>query len=561
MQNTKYAEYTTEVQQNMKMWKAGLYIRLSKDDGDKAESCSVTSQREILKEYVKQHPDIVIHDIYIDDGWSGTNFNRPSFLQMISDIKSKNLNCVIVKDLSRFGRNAVDSGYYLDDFFVKHNIRFIAINNAVDTYADNMNAASRLITVGVQNVINESVAATTSVNVRASLNIAREKGNFIGSFASYGYLKDPNDHHKLIIDENTAPIVQQIFKWFIDGKSLLGITRELNTMGVPNPSMYKKQLGMRYNHPSLSEDNGLWHDSSVRRILKNQVYIGNMVQGKNTAISYKIKQCRAIPENEWIIVENTHEPIIDKDTFDQAQQRFNKNTRSSPKSHNLSLFSGLIRCADCGRIMAKKTNSHFYGTYEYYRCTTYRKMDKNACTNHTIRVDKLELAVLVTLQKMIDVTVDLVDIVEDLNKRPRQTKELSHLEASLNIQTNERDKQMKMQTDLYPDFKSGLITKEEYTILKSNIAEKIKALDEKINSIKQTVAEYSQGYDLDNEFIETFKKYGKIKKLTRPILTELVDEILIGENGNIQINLKFRDEFQQLVDYVNKNTDVQDVPA
>ena len=294
--NSKYMAYLEQSPVFTPIWRAALYIRLSKEDGDKGESNSVTSQREILKEFLKLHPDIELYDIYVDDGWSGTNFDRPDFARMMEDIYSGNVNCVIVKDLSRFGRNYTDSGNYLDNVFVRLRVRFIALNNGVDTASNNMNAATQCISVGVTNVINESVAATTSVNVRGTLNVNRAQGKFIGSFPTYGYLKDPNDHHKLIIDEEVAPVIRSIFERFIAGKSIIGIAKELNEEGIPNPSMYKKMKGFNYKHPVGKSNDGLWPDSSVRRILRNEMYIGNMVQGKNTTISSKIKQCRPIPK-------------------------------------------------------------------------------------------------------------------------------------------------------------------------------------------------------------------------------------------------------------------------
>ena len=356
------------------MWRAAIYIRLSRDDGDKQESNSVTYQREILKEHLKLHPDIELYDIYVDDGWSGTNFDRPDFTRMMEDIYSGKVNCVIVKDLSRFCRNASEGGQYLDNIFVRYRVRFIAVNNGIDTASNNMNAATQCISVGVTNVINESVAASTSVNVRGTLNVNRQQGKFIGSFAAYGYKKDPNDHHKLIIDEETAPIVRLIFEKYISGVNIIGIAKELNRMGIPNPSTYKELKGFNYRHPVGASNDGLWPDSSVRMILKNEMYIGNMVQGKNTTVSYKIKQCRPIPKKDWIIVKGTHEPIIDEETFQKAQSIFNRNTRATPDTKQLHLFAGFVRCSDCKRIMNRKTNTHSYGTYRYYRCSTARKM-------------------------------------------------------------------------------------------------------------------------------------------------------------------------------------------
>jgi len=557
-----YSEYAGQPSQVIRTWKVALYIRLSReDDDDKAESYSVTSQREILKEYLKQHPDMELYDIYIDDGWSGTNFDRPDFQRMIADVKARRVTCVVVKDLSRFCRNAVDGGYYLDNVFVSLQVRFIAINNCLDTFSDNMNAATRCISVGVQNVINESVAATTSVNVRGTLNVNREKGQFIGSFPTYGYAKSPDDHHQLIIDEEPAAVVRQIYAWFIAGKSIIGIAKELNERGIPNPSMYKRLKGMKYRHPAGASNDGLWPDSSVRRILTNEMYIGNMVQGKNTTISYKIKKCRAIPKEEWIIVEGTHDPIIEKDTFYQAQALFNKNIRKSPTKSEVVLFSGLVRCADCHRIMNKKTNQHSYGTYHYYRCSTARKMKKSACGNHTIRIDKMQHTVMVTIQKMVELAVQMSEALSKINRDPQRVKESDHLRQSLETLTSQREKEYRMQLDLYPDWKSGVITQQEYLALKANIAEKIAVLDTKIENVKKTLDAYAHGIDDENAFITAFKKYENFTELTRGMLVELVDEILVHDNASIDVNFKFADAYQQVVEYIELNKESVQKPA
>lgn len=556
MRIKKYAEYQEQPLQVTATWKAALYIRLSREDGDKAESYSVTSQRAILKEYLKLCPDIEPYDFYIDDGWSGTNFNRPDFNRMMQDIYDGKVNCVIVKDLSRFGRNYTDAGNYLDNIFVRNRVRFIAINNGVDSASNNMNAATRCISVGVTNVINESVAATTSVNVRGTFNVSRAEGKFIGSFATYGYMKDPEDHNKLIVDEEAASVVRLIFEKYVSGESIIGITKDLNEMGIPNPSMYKRIKGYKYRHPAGKINDGLWPDSSVRRVLKNEMYIGNMVQGKNTTISYKINQCVAVPKDEWIIVEGTHEAIIDKETFEKAQALFNRNTRKPLQKRELELFSGLVRCADCHRIMNKKTNKHSYGEYRYYRCVTARKMKKGGCTNHTIRIDKLEEAVLVFLQKMVEVAAEYDTILERINSNNRRKKKSEHLEKTLETQIREREKCSQMLTELYPDWKNGIITQEEYISIKASIYDKINNLDSSIKSLKKATEEYENGVDSGNQFIADFKKFGTINKLTRPILTELIEEILVHEGGNITINLKCSDAFARATEYIEMNKDI-----
>ena len=553
MASAKYQELLERLPQVAKPWKAALYIRLSREDGDKVESNSITSQREILKEYLKLHPDIELHDFYIDDGWSGTNFDRPGFIRMMEDIYSGDVNCVIVKDLSRFGRNYTDAGNYLDNIFVRLQIRFIALNNGIDTATNNMNAATRCITVGVQNVINESLAATTSVDVRGTLNVNREQGKFIGSFASYGYMKDPNDHHKLIIDPETAPVVRMIFEKFIDGCSIIGIAKDLNEMGIPNPTAYKKLKGFNYKHPAGKKLDGLWPDSSVRRILRNEMYVGNMVQGKNTTISYKIKQCRAIPKEDWIIVEGTHEAIVDRETFDKAQSLFNQFIRKAPQKSEVDLFSGFVRCADCLRAMNKKTNSHPYGTYHYYRCGTSRKMKKSSCTNHTIRIDKMELAVLASIQGMIDSAVEMDKLIKRINSSPVKKKESSHICSAIDTHTAELEKLKGMIIDLYPDWKSGIISKEEYFTLKEQLTEKTTSLEKALENLKRTNEEFKNGITEDNDFISHFKKYGKIDTLTRAMVVELIDKIYVHEGGRITISFKFTDAYEKALEYIELN--------
>ena len=555
MATTKYTEFLGRPSQASPTWKAALYIRLSREDGDKAESNSITSQREILKEYLKLHPDIELYDYYVDDGWSGTNFDRPNFTRMMEDIYSHRVNCVIVKDLSRFGRNYTDSGHYLDNVFVRYQIRFIALNNGVDTATNNMNAATRCITVGVQNVINESLAATTSVNVRGTLNVNREQGKFIGSFAAYGYMKDPLDHHKLIIDPETAPVVQLIFEKFIAGRSIIGIAKDLNDLGIPNPTKYKQLKGFNYRHPAGKNLDGLWPDSSVRRILRNEMYIGNMVQGKTTTISYKISKCRNIPQSDWIVVENTHEPIIDRETFEKAQSLFNQFTRTAPQKRDKDLFSGFLRCADCGAAMCKKVNHHSYGTYQYYRCSTARKMKKSACTNHTIRLDRLENAVLVTIQAMIDSAISMDTLVNQIKASPVKKQESNHIKAAISTHEGELDKYRQMMIDLYPDWKSGLISKDEYLLLKEQMSQKVSELEQNLATLHKAQEQFCSNLPNENDFLTHFTKYGTIEKLTRPILVELVDKIYIHEGERITIKFKFEDAYEQALEFITLNSE------
>lgn len=286
------------------------------------------------------------------------------------------------------------------------------------------------------------------------------------------------------------------------------------------------------------------------------MYVGDMVQGKNTTYSYKIKQCRAIEKENWIVVEGTHEPIIDKETFNLAQALFKKNIRKSPKKDTVDLFSGLVRCADCKRIMNKKTNNHPYGTYRYYRCVTATKMKKSSCKNHTIRIDKLEEIVLLTIQKMIDSAINMSDILERINNSSRRKNSLNTLENSIKSYIKKRENLHKTIADLYLDWKSGIISKNEYLILKERLYEKLDILEKNIENSNKLADQFNKGVYKENDFITHFKKYGNIKALTRPLLTELVEEILVYEGGNIEVVFRFKDAYLQALEYIEVNKEL-----
>ena len=543
----KYSDYAGQPQRALQAWSAALYIRLSKEDLEKKnESVSVTNQREILLEYLRQHPEMKLFDIYIDDGFTGTDFDRPAWARLKTDIENGYVNCVIVKDLNRFGRNYTVGGDLIDNYFARKNVRFIALNNGVDTADDHMNAATRCISIGVTNVINESYSAMTSVSIRGTLNNHRKQGKFIGAFACYGYMKNPDDNHKLIIDDEAAEVVRMIYQKFIGGMSLIGITKELNSLGIPNPTMYKQQKGFKF-HSRDGKNDGLWCDRTVRRILQNEMYIGNMVQGVNKTVSYKVHECKAVPKDDWIVVENTHEPIIDKETFDKAQSLFNRHIRSSPVSKQTDLFSGLVRCADCGAVMSKKTNKLPYGTYRYYRCSTKRKRGK--CTNHTIRIDKLENVVLTYLQTMIKLAVEYDKVIEQLNTG-QKAQQRDYVRKALEAKQEERDRCQKAKLDLYPDWKADIITQEEYLMLKANLNDKIEKLNEEIEKLQQS---QDDSVLECNGFVEHFKQYKNIDKLTRPMLIELIDSILVHEDNRITIKVKFLDALEQILTFEEEN--------
>lgn len=552
-QRNRYDEYLERKQGVARpsvQWKAAEYLRISREDGDKEESDSIGTQKDITHEYVEQNEDIVFVDEYIDDGWTGTNFARPDFERMMADVKSGAVNCIIVKDLSRLGRNYILVGQYLEMIFPLLNIRFVSIVDHIDSVKDPASISNAL--VSFKNVMNDEYCRDISNKVRSSLDRKRGKGEFIGSFASYGYFKDPEDHHHLVIDPAAAEVVRDIFQWFLSGMSIIGIAKKLNQLGIPNPSMYKKQLGFNYKHPAGELCDGLWPDSSVKRILKNRIYTGDMVQNKTKIKSYKVHVCVAVPEENWVIVPNTHEAIISHEHFETVQQLLRRDMRAAPGVTHVSIFGGFIRCADCRRAMAKKTAVQPYKKYYYYVCQTFRKGNRDACTKHTIREEKLYQAVLATIQAQIKLAVSMDALLQDLKRKDVKGHKSSRLEAMLEARKKEHARVSQLKLDLYPDWKSGVISKGEYLALKERFDGQLAQIERSITSIKEEIKQYKETTAVENQFITHFTKHRNITELTREVIVELVEMIYVHEGGTITIEFKYQDEYQRLLDLLEE---------
>ena len=340
---------------NQKSILAADYLRLSREDGDKLESDSIRNQRSLINDFVKQHPEITLVDEYVDDGYSGTNFERPAFKRLLEDVKKKKINCIIVKDLSRFGRNYIETGRYLERIFPFMGVRFIAINDHYDSAEENDDKGRILIPFN--NLINDTYCRDISMRVRSQLDVKRKNGQFIGSFAGYGFQKDPENKNHLIIDEYAAEIVRFIFNLKMGGYSSQRIATKLNEMGVLPPLEYKRSRGMKYNSGFRSGANPKWAVTTVNRILTNELNTGTRVQGKNRKINYKVKECRPVAEENWIRVEKTHEAIIAEEIFQYVQSLLELDTRTAPVEDSVYLFSGFLLCGDCGQNMVIRSSS------------------------------------------------------------------------------------------------------------------------------------------------------------------------------------------------------------
>ena len=550
------SKYYSESSNENKIWQVAIYIRLSQEDSDngegKQESNSDTKQKTLINEFVEENDDLSVFDTYVDDGFSGTDFDRPGFQRMMEDMKDKNINCIIIKDLSRLGRNHYEAGNYIEKVFPLFNIRFISINDRIDSYKDPSSVNTML--VPFKNLMNDEYARDTSTKIKSALNSRKKKGEFIGAFPSYGYVKDENDKHKLIIDEESADIVRKIFEWKVnEGLGNLAICHRLNDMGVLNPTGYKrKKLNQNYNNSKMKEEDYSWCPSTVRNILKNDVYIGNVTQGKRKVKSYKIHKVEQVPEHEWITVEDMHEPIIEKELFNKAQGLRQVDTRVQDTGY-LSMWAGILKCADCGRAMHKKNCKNKSGTvYEYYICGTYRKKSNKLCTKHTLKIEELENSVLEAIKLHIELLIDTENILDQVNKS--KTKQLPN--ANMDSIKEAKEKEIKrlgnLKKGLYEDWKNEDITREEYLEYKQKYEQDIEKLKDIIVNFDKQKEKQEEIIEGNSQWIDNFKKYKNIFKLDRNITTELIDYIEVYENKKIKIHFKFMNELDKILEYINK---------
>lgn len=540
---------------NVIRWKLGEYIRLSKEDLNrgKDESNSVTNQRKLLDDYYRQNIDEFesVEEPYIDDGCTGTDTNRENFQRLIADIYARKVNCVIVKDLSRLSRNYYEAGELIESMFVKMNVRFISLAEGIDSYKNPDSVSS--ILVPITNVMNDQYCYQTSKKIRQVFDYKKRNGEFIGSYAPYGYIKDPNDKHALLVDPEAAEVVKQIFTLFLSGMTVRAVVNHLNDHGIMCPSVYKQSQGLKYKCPN-GQAKPMWSTITVSNLLKNPVYVGDMAQGRNRVKSYKIHKIEAVPEEDWIVVQNTHEAIIDRETFEKVKGLLKRDTRTAPKQKQLYLFSGFLLCADCGRAMSRIASK---GLYVYYQCGTYKSLSKKACTMHSIKSTRLEAATLYAIQQQVHLAVSYSAIVSQINVAPLKKSQSIRLNELIAAKEKEQAKIMRYKQSLYQDWKDGHITHNDYRHMSEDYERQNGAISEVIASLKKERDELENGIDTENPFLATFRKYENIDKLTREILIELVDVIKVYEGGDISIKFKFADELRRITEYIQVNSHLQ----
>lgn len=524
--------------QKTKSFRVGLYMRLSREDGDKEESSSVTNQREMLKRYVSEQENFFIVKEYVDDGFTGTNFDRPGFKQMIEDIEAGIIDTVITKDLSRLGRERLGVGHYTEIYFPEHNVRYIALLDNIDTYFDaGMNDMAPF-----KGVINDMYVRDISKKIRSSLIERKKAGNFLGVTAPYGYQKDPNNKFHLIINEKEAEIVKRVFRLYLEGNGLTRIAQILTKDGVPVPGE-SRDIGKTRRTALYSS----WKQTTIRRILDNRVYLGELVQFKRRKINYKSKRRITVPEEERYICRGTHEAIINEESFNAVQNILKKNKSFKGTKHDY-LFKGLLFCSECGaRLNVTYSNYALkkYGEYRYTTiCYSYSRLYSDICTRHSNSIPELEEVLIKHIKEVCNryINENLQDELISMAKKQKQLelKQISNEKRLETISQKISDIGLYIK-NLYMDKVKGVVSENDYISLvadftkdRDNLIKEKEELIKIINNQKPQIDETAKIEKLAKEFLS-------LERPTKQLLNELIEKITISENKEINIYFKFNE--------------------
>lgn len=526
-----------KIKSNM-IFKVAMYIRLSREDGDKEESSSVTNQRNIITRFINENDNFIIVDEYVDDGYTGTNFNRPAFQRMIKDIEKGKINTVITKDLSRLGRDYIDTGRYVQRYFPENRVRYIALLDGIDTLEDaGMNDIAPF-----KSVINDMYVKDISKKITSALKERKTAGNFLAVTAPYGYKKNPENKYQLVINEEEAKVVRYIFRLYLQGNGLTKIAKILTEEEIPVPGI-SRNIGTTRKTKLYN----CWKQTTISRILKNPVYIGNLEQFKRKKVNYKSKKRVTVPKEDRVICYNTHEPIIKKEDFDEVQKIITDNKAFSKSTKHDYLFKGFLYCADCGAKLYLTYSDYAYKKYGEYRyttvCYTYSKY-YNQCSRHSNSIPILEKILIENIKKVCnaylnrDLEKELIEMVEKENKR--NVLEQEYNKKIDNIETKIEDLNLCIR-NLYMDKVKNVITEKDYIELSKNFTQE---RDKLINE-KEELLKLSTNLKNDNNNKEEIEKVAKefvsLKKPTKELLSRLIDKVTISEDNIITIYFKFKE--------------------
>lgn len=521
-----------------------IYLRLSRDDlstgrgmdGSRAESNSISSQRDMICSFIKKQDNMEIYDSYADDGYSGTNFDRPEFKRMMRDVEAGNVNCVIVKDLSRLGRDYIEAGRLIQKTFPAFSVRFIALTDHFDSLTADYNEMS--LVVPVKNFVNDSYARDISAKVRSHQKIKRENGEFIGAFAVYGYQKSKANRNVLVPDDYAAGIVKRIFVWKLEGYSNLAIAEMLNGMGILSPMEYKKMQGERFQTGFVTGAQAKWSAVAVKRILTNENYIGTSVQGKEEKINYKIKKSVRKPEEEWTKVQGAHKAIISKEDFGIVQDLLQTGIRAGERGKPSHIYAGLLFCGDCMEPMIRRVNRYKGKVSVSFICPT-RNMGGN-CSRHRISEETLRRLVLTELRAQTYLLLDEGRILDGIERMEINSGEAAAFGKELERLHSEQDKYLGLRAGLYEDLKKRIITEEDFRNFGEIFEKRYRELQQAAARQEEAMKKLFQPELAAESRRKELKNAMQITEPDRLTLVSLVKRILIYEDKRVSLELRYR---------------------
>ncbi len=498
-------------------YRAAAYCRLSREDGDKPESDSIVNQQHAIEDFCARNPAFELVATFADDGCTGTNFDRPAFRRMLAQIEAGELDCVIVKDLSRFGRDYIDMGYYLERFFPSKGVRFIAINDGVDSARGAYD-----MMLPLKNIFNAQYAKDISNKVKGAFRTKQHRGEFIGAFAAYGYRKDPADKNHLLVDPAAAKVVREIFTLAALGMGKQKIADKLNADGIPSPSVYKRLMGTRYRNTDGSVPDRKWTYAAVHKILGSELYIGNMVSNRNARATMHGKE-QAVDRKEWIVVEGTHEAIVSRELWDPVQKQNGSCAREKSK------FAGFLFCGDCGSPMIKTDRDR----KTVYCCGSYRRYGTAACTKHDVSEAEIEEVVRTDIDRVIRQVKERKSLAEC--SRPvssaaqRRQTEREQLEQAI-----ERVRELKKA--VYEDYRDKLLDKDEFLRYRADYNAQEKTLAAQLEAANK---DHDLSDPANGAWVDRLLRQGKLETIDRAVLAQNVKEIRVYLNRRIEITYLF----------------------
>lgn len=532
-----------------KVYSVALYARISVENDHKREVDSIGTQIQLLKDFASEQLDMEVFDIYCDDDITGTDFERPEFSRMMVDIRDGKVNCVIVKDLSRLGRNYIESGEYIEMVFPFLGVRFIAVTDRFDSKYQQAD-----ISVQLRNMANEMYAKDISKKICSSMRSIQMQGKFSGSRAPYGYLLDPNDKHQLIIDPKTAPIVKEMFEMLADGCTMHYIATTLNARGVPSPGRYLYDRGIAKTDKFK---NSQWYMQTVRKMLHDQIYLGWMVSGKYRSDYYASgsKGCKPVPREEWIITKGTHEPIVTESLFNKAQKYFEDiqkehglSSKPDSKSKRASIFKGHLRCGECGQAMFLRYKyDHSKKKKWWYYCALHEHYNSTYCVKKAVKQEDVESVALKLIKMQMQLFTDARSIIISLNKKESSKTKYRIFCDQIQSVKQQIDTYMEHKAALYENVTNGSITQEDYFLKSQEQSKKADELRVFLKELENKAEQYSPEYAMQGNWAKLIEQYQQTDQLSAEMVDAFIDQMHMFNDGHVEITFNFKDEIDEVI--------------